>query len=252
MSSFPNVTKEQQAVIDELERRTINDVSSKMLEDEFLFYRFCKARNFNLKEAEILLRKHIDWRKEYQMDTILTDYKSPEVFKTYAPTDFVCFDKEDFVVRYVDFGNVDARGIEFMLFCLKVYQDNYPERLKCCFFINGKNNSCCEASGWHYDQHEPRKLLCNNSKLVIKNKDIGFSLNFRRNAFEEPVALVPKQRIDTCYEPEKGLFKCDEIGMYTLVFDNSYSWMYPKEIYYRARLKSPRADKISDGNSNLF
>ncbi|GFT49346.1 retinal-binding protein [Nephila pilipes] len=49
-------------------------------------------------------------------------------------------------------------------------------------------------------------------EFETKDRDIGFSLNFRRNDFEEPVALVPKQRIDTCYEPEKGLFKCDEIG----------------------------------------
>ncbi|GFT49348.1 SEC14-like protein 2 [Nephila pilipes] len=76
-------------------------------------------------------------------------------------------------------------------------------------------------------------------EFETQDKDIGFSLNFRRNAFEEPDALVPKQRIDTCYKPEKGLFKCNEIGMYTLVFDNSYSWIHPKEIYYRARLRSP-------------
>ncbi|GFU19219.1 hypothetical protein NPIL_272391 [Nephila pilipes] len=79
MALFPNVTIEQQEVIDELKRRTINDVTPKILEDENIFYRFCKARNFNIKDAETMFRKHLDWRKEYQMDTILTDYNPPEV-----------------------------------------------------------------------------------------------------------------------------------------------------------------------------
>ncbi|GFT14195.1 hypothetical protein NPIL_212521, partial [Nephila pilipes] len=78
MALYSNVTTEQQEAIDELRRRTIIDVTPKMLDDENIFYRFSKARNFNLKEAENMLRKHIEWRKEYQMDTIVTDYKPPE------------------------------------------------------------------------------------------------------------------------------------------------------------------------------
>ncbi|GFT11857.1 uncharacterized protein NPIL_508991, partial [Nephila pilipes] len=61
-----------------LRRRTIDDISPKLLEDKSLFFRFCKARDFNLKEAENMLRKHIIWRKEMQLDSILTDYKPPE------------------------------------------------------------------------------------------------------------------------------------------------------------------------------
>ncbi|GFU43956.1 hypothetical protein NPIL_604111, partial [Nephila pilipes] len=78
MTLYPNVTREQREAIDELKRRNLKDVTPKMLEDESLFYRFSKARNFNLKEAETMLRKHIDFRKEYQMDTILMDYNPPE------------------------------------------------------------------------------------------------------------------------------------------------------------------------------
>ncbi|GFT21864.1 hypothetical protein NPIL_55551 [Nephila pilipes] len=79
MALYPKVTTEQQEAIDELKRRNLKDVTPKMLEDESLFYRFSKARNFNLKEAETMLKKHIDFRKEYQMDTILMDYNPPEV-----------------------------------------------------------------------------------------------------------------------------------------------------------------------------
>ncbi|GFT82402.1 retinal-binding protein [Nephila pilipes] len=234
------------------------------------------------------------------------------------------------------------KSIEFTLFCIKIYQDNFPERLKCCFIINVSTyfylafsimKTAIAASilekfkiyasdGWkepllelidadelpaflggnktdpdgdplcktfiQHGQKIPKSYyFCNTEKKLstaadaekitvtrlskeeisfevteadsylewefeTKDRDIGFFLNFRRNDFEEPVALVPKQRIDTCYEPEKGLFKCDEIGIYTLVFDNSYSWIYPKEIYYRARLRSLVGNKISDVNRNYF
>ncbi|PRD36058.1 UNVERIFIED_CONTAM: retm [Trichonephila clavipes] len=79
MSSFLKVTIEEQAIIDELKKRTIKDVTPKMLEDETLFYRFAKARDFNIEDAESMLRKHLAWRKEMRMDTFLTDYKPPEV-----------------------------------------------------------------------------------------------------------------------------------------------------------------------------
>ncbi|GFX13412.1 SEC14-like protein 2 [Trichonephila clavipes] len=62
----------------QLKRRTINDITEKMREDETMFYRFLKARQFNVKNAESMLRKNIAFRKEYQVDTILTDYKIPE------------------------------------------------------------------------------------------------------------------------------------------------------------------------------
>ncbi|GBN78746.1 Retinal-binding protein, partial [Araneus ventricosus] len=40
-----------------MRRRTINDATPKMLEDISLFYRFAKAHNFLLAEAEAMLRK---------------------------------------------------------------------------------------------------------------------------------------------------------------------------------------------------
>ncbi|GBN19610.1 hypothetical protein AVEN_209225-1 [Araneus ventricosus] len=72
------ITDEEKKVMDELRERTINDLTPKLLEDDSLFYRFAKARDFNVVESEAMLRKHISWRKEFQIDTILTDYEPPE------------------------------------------------------------------------------------------------------------------------------------------------------------------------------
>ncbi|CAL1286861.1 unnamed protein product [Larinioides sclopetarius] len=75
-------------------------------------------------------------------------------------------------------------------------------------------------------------------EFQTKSRDIGFAVHFRERSGSPAIEVVPKQRVDTCYEPEKRLFKCEKSGIYTLVFDNSYSWIYSKEVYYRARLTS--------------
>ncbi|GBN11401.1 hypothetical protein AVEN_70061-1 [Araneus ventricosus] len=93
-----------------MRERTINDLTPKLLEDDSLFYRFAKARDFNVVEAEDMLRKHISWRKEFQIDTILTDYEPPEVLLKYGASSFVCFDKEGSAVRIQDWGHLDGKG----------------------------------------------------------------------------------------------------------------------------------------------
>ncbi|KAF8794916.1 SEC14-like protein 2 like protein [Argiope bruennichi] len=105
-----NLTEEEKAAIEELKRRTINDITPKMRQDETLFYRFLKARDFNLQKSEDMLRKHIVWRKEFQVDTILTDYKPPEVLVKYLPVSLVGYDKEGSPIIYTDMAG-DPKGI---------------------------------------------------------------------------------------------------------------------------------------------
>ncbi|GIY87709.1 SEC14-like protein 2 [Caerostris extrusa] len=78
-------------------------------------------------------------------------------------------------------------------------------------------------------------------EFETKNKDVGFALYFQEDSRQEgkPAQLIPMQRVDTCYEPEKGMIRCNGRGTYIVVFDNSYSWIHSKEIYYRIRLVNP-------------
>lgn len=389
MGWLEDLTSEQSKVVEELKSRTIKDVTPKMLQDESVFYRFCKARDFNIEEAESMLRKHISWRKEYQVDTISTDFKPPEVLVKYSPSSFLGFDKEGCVVRYCDYGNSDVKGlfnsitkeenlkytiqilendtdlliqhnkefgknaiqgvhiynfenvtlskatnkkaIEISLEFCQMFQDNYPERVKLIYHINAsvyytlimsimktvlaspllKKCLCFGTDGWQqallkdidadvlpaflggnrtdpdgnpmcytfviHGQIIPESYyLCNSEKRLINspdakklivsrfskqersfevkevgsylewefetiNKDIEFSIHFRdksrKNSKKDSEELVPKQRINTYYEPEKGILRCEKIGTYSIVFDNSYSWIYSKEIYFKARIR---------------
>ncbi|GFY52483.1 SEC14-like protein 2 [Trichonephila inaurata madagascariensis] len=94
MTMQEELSPEKRNAIEELKRRTINDITPKMREDETLFYRFLKARQFNVENAESMLRKHITFRKEYEVDTLLTDFTPPEALVKYYPWACIGYDKE--------------------------------------------------------------------------------------------------------------------------------------------------------------
>ncbi|XP_055938033.1 retinal-binding protein-like [Argiope bruennichi] len=387
-----DMRENERKVVEELRRRTINDVTLKMLEDISLFYRFAKARDFNITEAETMLRKNIAWRKEMGIDTILTDYEPPEVLAKYAPTSFICFDKFGCIVRLHDCGRADVKGLwsvatkaewakfcayvieqdtqrvikrggnfgkplytgiddfenltyanaisiktlQFLLCLLKVFTDNYPEVLRTEIIINapvyftwvfaelkpilsnaiiekvriyGKDswkedllkeidadelpaylggnrtdpngNPLCETfitrgqpiPKRYYKQNRTKRLYLESDveKITVmpfskeditfevkeensflewefetKARDIDFSLVFRGESPEDSdfVVLIPKQRIDTSDEPEKGCFKCEKLGNYTITFSNCYSWFHSKEVYYRVRITDAKSNEI--------
>ncbi|CAL1271940.1 unnamed protein product [Larinioides sclopetarius] len=89
-----------------------------------------------------------------------------------------------------------------------------------------------------YEVTEPGSYL--EWEFETKNKDIGFAVLFKPAKDSKSSELLPKQRIHTCYEPEKGLLRCDKSGIYICVFDNSYSWLYSKELYFRIQVTPPR------------
>ncbi|GFY76071.1 SEC14-like protein 2, partial [Trichonephila inaurata madagascariensis] len=76
----------------------------------------------------------------------------------------------------------------------------------------------------------------------IKNRDIAFSLyyeNPEESKCEEGEEVVPKQRVDTIVQSESGVVKCEKPGTYILQFDNSFSWLHNKIIYYFADVVTP-------------
>ncbi|GIX74368.1 CRAL_TRIO_N domain-containing protein [Caerostris extrusa] len=85
MTVTTELTNDQKEAIAELRKRVKDVINPTLYEDTHLFYRFLKARDFNLKNAEEMLRKHIQWRKEFHVDTILDDYTSVEALVKHFP-----------------------------------------------------------------------------------------------------------------------------------------------------------------------
>jgi len=78
-------------------------------------------------------------------------------------------------------------------------------------------------------------------EFETKGKDIAFSLLYidGKESKLQAKVVIPKQRIDTSIYPEEGLYKCDKPGIYIIEFDNSYSWFYQKDVYYKTQIISP-------------
>ncbi|XP_071039298.1 retinal-binding protein-like [Parasteatoda tepidariorum] len=93
------------------------------------------------------------------------------------------------------------------------------------------------------------ELNCKEANSVIewefetKTRDIGFGLFFKELEAEDKekiIEIVSLQRLDAENFSETGMLKCDKPGTYILLFDNSYSWIRSKEIYYKATVRSPK------------
>ncbi|GIY49263.1 SEC14-like protein 2 [Caerostris darwini] len=390
MTVTTELTNDQKEAITELRKRVKDVINPTLYEDTHLFYRFLKARDFNLKNSEEMLRKHIQWRKEFLVDTILDDYTSVEALVKHFPGNLIGFDKEQCPVKYFAFGNMDAKGIrkaakfsdiikfmiqmqeqemvvlkeqsekvgkilpgsvyicdfkdmtfsaatdkktlEHSIYLSKMYQDHYPERLKAVYLINvssyfhllfnilkvflaasilSKMHFCSKAevqekllkvieadqlpgflggnrtdpdgdplckSFVNHAGKVPSKYFVNKTsinfsklngvqKLIvnrssyseievnveepgsliewefeIKSKDIGFGLYYREMNGENStlVEIVPLQRVDTEEFSETGIHKADKKGTYVIRYDNSYSWMRSKELFYRVIVKNPK------------
>ncbi|CAI8042968.1 SEC14-like protein 2 [Geodia barretti] len=77
-SQVEDLTPEQWDALENL-KSAVADVEELAGMDDRYFLRWLKARKFHLAKAEDMLRKHIETRKKYKLDTILTDYKPNEV-----------------------------------------------------------------------------------------------------------------------------------------------------------------------------
>ncbi|GFR01433.1 SEC14-like protein 2 [Trichonephila clavata] len=395
MHDLEGLTVKEKEAINELKRRVSNEITNPELKnDPYLYLRFLRARDHNLDLAENMLRNHIAWRIANQIDSILTTYEAEEVVIKYIPLSRFGFDKDGAVVRYFDFGNMDAKGVlkscktsaaikgivqmfeddvsamkkqseklgknfqqwtyildfdnysfakathkttlEALVQLFMQYEANYPERLKAVYIINASvyftlvfaiikpllsGNTIQKISifgkdGWKeilqknigtsnlpaflggdmtdpdgnpqcntkvkHGAVVPKEYYMTKSTRRVKNqpgmkkitvsrkskvpleldvkeagstiewefetecRDIGFGLLYKEsdNNKDPTVELIPKQRIDTHFSSEMGMFLCEKPGKYILMFDNSYSWIHQKEIYCKAEVIVPKNKEI--------
>ncbi|XP_054708659.1 SEC14-like protein 2 [Uloborus diversus] len=103
------MTIEEDKSISELRNRLSSEMKLEHKSDDYLFLRFLRARDHNLNKAEDMLRNHIQWREKNDIDDIEM-FKPPEVAK-YFPLNLLGYDKTGSPVRYLPFGNMDAKGL---------------------------------------------------------------------------------------------------------------------------------------------
>ncbi|XP_042901710.1 SEC14-like protein 2 isoform X2 [Parasteatoda tepidariorum] len=398
MIEIEDVTEDERKAIEEFKHKMESEITPFLRQDKSLWYRFLKARDFDLKKAEIMLRKHMSDVKKFQIDEVSISYDPPEGIYDYI--DFKCFgfDKDGCPAHYNCMGGTDLKGIlsaytilqiyhcvnrylqeslkmlteqskklgkvltqfvfifdmkgfslyqasnkealEAMYEGFKLFQDNYPERIKAIYVLNASlyfniafniikailsravmnkififgeegykealleqfdadvlpaflggnrtdpdGNPNCNTFIIH-DGKVPTEMYRKNRKskkalanldgvkklslsrssyseilinileedsqiewrFEIEARDIGFGLFYRDNSTVETVLeeLIPLEKVDTVLAPETGLYQCRKIGTYVILFDNSYSWIRPKELYYTIRILKPNKERYDN------
>ncbi|KAG7158498.1 SEC14-like protein 2-like [Homarus americanus] len=110
------------------------------------------ARNYNLDKAEQMLKKSMEWRKEWSTDTVL-DWDVPEVLLKYYPVGMAGHDKTGLPVWIIPYGGCDMRGLlssvrknDYIRYTVRVLEASrqdmakqtqilgYPVTQQCCIF----------------------------------------------------------------------------------------------------------------------
>ncbi|KAG7280956.1 hypothetical protein CRUP_022967 [Coryphaenoides rupestris] len=95
--------------------------------DHFLL-RWLRARNFNLHKSEAMLRKHMEFRKRMYVDTILNEWRPPEVLEKYLSGAMCGYDREGSPIWYDIIGPMDPKG----LFLSAAKQDFIKSKIRDC------------------------------------------------------------------------------------------------------------------------
>lgn len=104
-----------------------------------------------------------------------------------------------------------------------------------------KRGSSVEISA---DITVPGSLL--SWQFTTANCDINFGI-FKKKVYSitkqsEMTVVVPSQRVNSHLVPEDGSILCEEPGIYIFQFDNNYSWLRCKHVFYRITIIKPDVD----------
>ncbi|XP_064612901.1 SEC14-like protein 2 isoform X1 [Liolophura sinensis] len=79
--------------------------------DEHCLLRWLRAREFDVKKTETMMRNDVVWRQQVGADTIIEDWAVPEVVEKYYTGGLFGQDKEGALLWIDPFGHIDLKGI---------------------------------------------------------------------------------------------------------------------------------------------
>ncbi|KAM9096077.1 SEC14-like protein 4 [Sarcophilus harrisii] len=92
-------------------RKNVQDVLPDLPNpDDYFLLRWLRARNFDLQKSEDMLRKHVVFRKQEDLDNML-NWKPPEVLQLYDTGSFSGYDPEGCPVWIDVTGSLDPKGL---------------------------------------------------------------------------------------------------------------------------------------------
>ncbi|XP_071446066.1 SEC14-like protein 2 [Hetaerina americana] len=91
-------------------RRNVADLMRSDRDDQYLL-RWLRARNYDPEAAEKMLRASLQWREQWGVDRIMTEWEVPEVLEKYFPSGICGYDKGGAPVIVVPFAGLDIWGL---------------------------------------------------------------------------------------------------------------------------------------------
>ncbi|XP_077996318.1 SEC14-like protein 2 [Glandiceps talaboti] len=91
-------------------KELLSDVLEPHHDDHFLL-KWLRARHWNVKKAEEMLRDSLKYRKQMNVDELCKTWKDPEVVEKYFVGGICGFDKKGCPVWVEPFGSLDAKGL---------------------------------------------------------------------------------------------------------------------------------------------
>ncbi|KAI1292016.1 SEC14-like protein 2 [Halotydeus destructor] len=104
-----DLTGEQSDKLDLL-RLAVEDILSSEHDDYYLT-RWLRARHYDVVSAEAMLRRHMQWKKLFNVDNLIDEFDAPEVLKKYYPGGLVGHDRDHCPVWIIPMGNMDIKGL---------------------------------------------------------------------------------------------------------------------------------------------
>ncbi|KAJ0057594.1 hypothetical protein NL108_009386 [Boleophthalmus pectinirostris] len=93
-------------------RERIQDILPHLPEqDDHYLLRWLRARNFSIQKSEAMIRKHLEFRRQMKVDTIVEDFKPPEVIKMYVSGGMCGYDRDGSPIWYDVIGPLDPKGL---------------------------------------------------------------------------------------------------------------------------------------------
>lgn len=106
-----DLSPRQTEILNEFRGR-VQDVLPELPEqDDHFLLRWLRARNFSLQKSEAMIRKHLEFRKQMKVDTIVEDFKPPEVIEKFVSGGMCGYDREGSPIWYDVIGPLDPKGL---------------------------------------------------------------------------------------------------------------------------------------------
>eukprot|EP00057_Strongylocentrotus_purpuratus_P021348 XP_011675822.1 PREDICTED: SEC14-like protein 2 [Strongylocentrotus purpuratus] len=254
MSGFPgNLSDSQKEKLRKF-KENVADVL-KPEHDDVLLLKFLRARKFDLKRTEKMLRMDIKWREENKVSTILDWYKIPEVFEKYWCGGVCGLDKEGHAIYISPVGNFDPKGVLFSAKAsdiLKTYIHSIEYQFRSHKrFSEQRGLKHTEGSLMIFDMenlgvhHLWKPAIDMFIKASIQMyefqtdcSDIKFGFDLV-DAKGKKTAILKLEKYNSHMVPENGEIMIAEPGTYVARFDNSHSWTKSKKLSYWLELLEP-------------